>query len=161
MGQRLDKPIRLYALAVFVVVGYGFLPLVSVFPFTGGFLLVGPRILPYNGSIQILYGSSGEASILMIIITLSLGAFAAFSSFLAAAGVREGRTATLLLLTLDVLWWYLVVIIAIVENSDQQQFILEAGSQLLFPPFFLAAVCWNYTRPEIGAYYRYLDQLQD
>lgn len=160
MVKRADKPIRLYVLAVFVVIGYGLLPLVSVFPFSGGFLLVGPRILPYNGSIQVLYDANGEAPFLLILITLFLGVFSGFSAIAAATGIRDGRTATLLFVTLDVLWWYILVIMSIVASDEPKRILIEGFGQLVFAPFFLAAVWWNYIRPEIGEYYRCLDNAQ-
>lgn len=43
MAKRVDKPIRLYVMTIFIVIAYCVLPLTSVFPFTGGFLAVGPR----------------------------------------------------------------------------------------------------------------------
>lgn len=61
MAKRVDKPIRLYVMTTFVVIAYGLFPFVSVFPFTGGFLIFGPRFLPYNGSLQFLYGVDGPA----------------------------------------------------------------------------------------------------
>ena len=115
MAKRLDKPIRLYVIVIFIVVAYGLMPLVSVFPYTGGFWLVEPRFLPFNGSIQVLYRPDGEISIVLLVVTLALCIFSAASAIVAFLDISEGRVAALLFVTLDVIWWFFLVIITIVD----------------------------------------------
>ena len=160
MARRVDKPIRLYVLAVLVVIGYGLLPLVSVFPFTGGFFLVGPRILPFNGSIQFLYGPDGEAPFLLIFISLFLGIFSAASAIFAATGVREGRTATLIFVTLNFGWWNLLAALAILNSDKPGETAFQSIDYFVFPPIWFAIIWWNYFRPDIGAYYHQQDRLE-
>lgn len=160
MAKRVDKPIRLYVLAIFIIIAYGLLPIVSVFPFTGGFLLVGPRFLPFNGSIQFLYGPNGEAPFILILISLFLCVFSAASALLVFAGIKEGRVAALTFVTLDVLWWTLLLILAIINNESPGQASFELATHILFPPIWLIGVWWNFTQPEIGAYYRHQSELQ-
>ena len=160
MAKRVDKPIRLYVLAIFIVVAYGVMPLVSVFPFTGGFLLVGPLILPYNGSIQVLYNPDGEAPLILVVVSLFLSVFSAGSALLAFVGIKEGRAAALVFVTLDVIWWTFLVIMAISGSERLGSEIIKISVEVLIPPFWLAFVWWNFTRPDIGAYYRYTSELQ-
>src|SRR5689334_20700521 len=112
MVKRVDKPIRLYVMTIFVVIAYGLLPLVSVFPFPGGYLLVGPDFLPYHGSFQVLYDSSGDISIFLLVVTLSLSLLSVGSSVVAFLGSSEGRVSVLLFLTLNVVWWFYLVLSA-------------------------------------------------
>ena len=158
MAKRLDKPIRLYVLAVFVVVGYGLLPLVSAFPFSGGGLLVGPIILPLNGSILALTGSYSETPVWVVAISLSLSLFAALASVLAAAGISEARWATLVLVTLDVLWWIFLVVLLVRSSENPAGAGIRASIEIIIPLFWLGFVWWNYTRPDITAYYRQIDE---
>ena len=150
MPKRLDKPIRLYVMAIFVVVAYGLMPLVSVFPFAGGFLLVGPRFLPFNGSIQVLYGPNGEISFLVLFVTLALCLFSAGAAIVAFLDIPEGRVATLLFVTLDVVWWFFLVITAI-GNTELPDETLRLITQLIFPPLWLTFVWWNFTRSDISS----------
>ena len=153
MAKRLDKPIRLYVMAIFVVIAYGLFPLVSVFPVgRESFLLVGPRFLPFNGSVQVLYGTDGEISVILLVITLALGLLASASAIVAFLGVPEGRTATLIFVSLDVAWWFFLILLGMSasEGTDAIRLI----GQLIFPPIWLAFVWWNFTRPDIGAYYK-------
>lgn len=160
MVKKVDKPIRLYAMTIFVVIAYGLLPLVSVFPFSGGYLLLGPRFLPFNGSIQVLYDSNGEISLTLLLVTLGLSLLAAGAAIVTFLGVKEGRAATLIFLTLDVAWWFYLVITAIVF-SDQSSNRLALGLQLFFPPLWLGFVWWNMTRSDIGNWLRYQEQLNN
>lgn len=102
MGRRLDRPIRLYVLAIFIVVAYGVMPLISVFPFGRGFLLIGPIILPFNGSVQFLYDSNGDAPFVLVFISLFLGMFSGFAAVVAFLGSSFGRILALIFATLDV-----------------------------------------------------------
>lgn len=154
MAKRLDKPIRLYALTIFIVLGYGIFPFVSVLPFLRGFWLFGPRILPFNGSPLVLYDANGEAPVLLVIISVLLAVFCTISAVAAFYDLKEGRVAALVLVTADVLWWSFLVIMAIMNNENPGEAAFKFGSQLIFPPFFLAVVWWNFTRPDIGAYYK-------
>lgn len=158
MPRRVDKPIRLTVMAIFVVIAYGILPLISVMPFGRGFLLFGPRFLPFNGSFQVLYDAKGEISPALLIPTLALGLSSAASAVVAFLGISEGRIATLLFVTLDVAWWFLLVITAIgyIERPDQT---ISLVGQLIFPPIWLVVVWWNYTRQEISAYYKQESEL--
>ena len=104
MTERVDKPIRLHVITIFIVIAYGLLPLVSVFPFSGGYLLVGPRVLPFNGSIQVLYDSQGEISLFLLVVTLGLSFASVASALVTFAGILEGRVAALTFLTLNVAW---------------------------------------------------------
>lgn len=160
MVKKVDKPIRLYVMTIFVVIAYGILPLVSVFPFTGGYLLVGPRFLPFNGSLQVLYDSNGEISMTLLVVTLGLSLLAAGSAIVTFLGVKEGRVATLIFLTLNVAWWFYLVITAMTYN-DQASDNLGLGLQLLFPPLWLALVWWNMTRPDIASWLSYQEQLEN
>lgn len=78
MVKRVDKPIRLYVLAIFIVVAYGLMPFVSVF-FVSKHeaLLIGFRNLQFNGSILVLYDAYGNADIMRLVkmtfLTNSIG----------------------------------------------------------------------------------------
>ena len=144
-------------MTIFIVIAYGLLPLVSVFPFTGGLLLVGPRFLPFNGSIQVLYDSNGEIPMMLLLVTLGLSLLAVSSAIVTFLGVKEGRAATLILITLDVGWWFYLVVTAM-TNSENAPDKLRLGLQLLFPPLWLVFVWWNMTRPDIGNWLRYQEQ---
>ncbi len=159
MAKRVDKPIRLYMLAVFIVVAYGLMPLVSVFPITGGIFMVGPMILPFNGSILVLGGPDGQTSFVLVLISLILSAFSAFSAVVAALGFKEGRSAALAFVTLDVLWWTFLVIMAVIQSEDVGPAAMRASLEILIPPLWLAFIWWNYTRPDVRAYYAQQSEL--
>jgi hypothetical protein len=61
---------------------------------------------------------------------------------------------------LNVAWWFYLVITAM-TYSDRGSDNLDLVSQLLFPPFWLAFVWWNMTRPDIGDWLRYQEQLNN
>ena len=157
MVKTVDKPIRLYVMTIFIVIAYGLLPLVSVFPFTGGYLLVGPRFLPFNGSIQVLYDANGEISITLLFVTIGLSFITTASAIVTFLGIKEGRAATLIFLALNVIWWFYLVITAM-TISDYGPDRLGLGLQLLFPPLWLAFVWWNMTRPDITSWLKYQEQ---
>jgi hypothetical protein len=159
MTQRVDKPIRLHVMTIFVVIAYGLLPLISVFPFAGGFLLIGPRFLPFNGSIQVLYGSDGQISLILLVITLALSLSSAASAVVGFLGVSEARVATLLFVTLDVAWWFFLVIVTLIDSDGPSK--IQLIGQLIFPPAWLVFVWWNLTRPDLVAYYRYMATLDE
>src|SRR5580765_6364345 len=137
MAKTIDKPIRLYVMTIFIALAYGLLPLVSVFPFTGGFLLVGPMFLPLNGSVQVLYDANGEIPLLLLVITLCLSLSAVGAVVVTFFGIREARWPTIVLLTLDVAWWFFLVISAIMgsENAPES---FRLVFELLIPPIWLA-----------------------
>lgn len=159
MPKKVDKPIRLYVMTIFIVIAYGVLPMTSVFPFTGGFLLVGPRFLPYNGSFQVLYGPDGDVSPFLLVVTITLCALAAGAAIVTFLGVKEARMATLIVLILDVAWWFFLVISAIM-GAERGADALEFGLQLLFPLPWLIFVWWNMTRPDIKAWLDYQSELE-
>ena len=156
--RRVQKPIRLHVLMIFIVLAYGIMPFVSAFPYSGGFLLIGPHHLPLNGSMYMLYGPEGNAPFLLVCVTLFLCVFSAASAIWAFVGFTEGRTATLIFVTLDVLWWSLLVILAL-SQSDIPRFI-GLVYELVPPIFWLAFIWWNFTRPDVSEYYRYQSQIQ-
>jgi len=159
MPKHVDKPIRLYVITIFVVLAYGLLPLCSYFPAGHWVVLVGPRFLPFNGSVLGLYGPDGEVSIILLIVTLALSFFSVGSSLVTFLGVAEGRIATLIFVTLDVAWWFFLVIIAIMDNASELADRVELVSQMILPPFWLAAVWWNYMRPDISAWLKYMSEV--
>src|SRR5688572_30171182 len=116
--KRVQKPIRLYVLTIFIIVAYGVMPFISTFPFSGGFVLRrGLWNLPLNGSIIVLYGDDGSASFLLVLVSLFLCVFSAAAAVWAFYGFAEGRAATLIFVTLDVLWWTLLVVNAITQSD--------------------------------------------
>ncbi len=159
MPKKVDKPIRLYVMTIFIVIAYGLLPMVSVFPFTGGFLLVGPRFLPYNGSFQVLYSPNGEVSQFLLVVTVSLCALAAGAAIITFLGIKEARWATLVLVSLDVTWWFFLMISAMM-GAERGADALEFGFELLFPLPWLIFVWWNMTRPDIKAWLNYQSELE-
>lgn len=156
--KRVDRPIRLYVLAIFIVVAYGFMPFLSVFFVdTRSALLVGFRNLPLNGSIFFLYDANGEANFLLILVSLLLCVFSAAAAIWAFYdGV--GRSATLILVTLDVLWWSGIVVYGLVNAENNVSDKLGWAFQLLIPPIWLGFIWWNFTRPDVSAFYEYKSQ---
>lgn len=159
MAKRLDKPIRLYVLAIFIVIAYGLLPLVSVFPLTAGVSFIGPRVLPFNGSFFVLFDSNGEISPILLVVTLILGLGSAAAAIVSWLGISEGRIAALVFITLNVAWWYFLVVNAILGSGDASQN-LGLVFELLIPPLWLVLVWWNYTRPDISDYYQQEAELE-
>jgi len=160
MAKPVDKPIRLYVVTIFIVLAYGVLPLVSVFPLThGSFLLVGPSFLPFNGSIQVLYGPDGDISPVLLVVTLALSFFSVASAIVAFLGISEGRVAALIFLTLNVAWWFFLVITAIMNGEVEAAETIGLVTQLIFPPLWLVFVWWNFTRPDITAYLKYRSEV--
>jgi hypothetical protein len=102
----------------------------------------------------VLYDSNGEAPVLLVIISVLLAVFCAISAIAAFYDLKEGRVAALVLVTADVLWWSFLVIMAIVNNENPGVTSFHFVTHLIIPPFFLAVVWWNFTRPDIGAYYK-------
>ena len=160
MAKRVDKPVRLYVLTILVVVGYGLLPFVSVFPLShGSFLLIGPRFLPFNGSVQVLYGTDGEISLVLLIVTLALSFFSVASAIVAFLGITEGRVAALIFLTLNVAWWFFLVVTAIMNDDVDAASSINFLSQLIFPSIWLGIIWWNFTRQDISAYLKYKSEV--
>lgn len=160
MTKKVDKPIRLYVFTIFLVLGYGVMPLVSVFPAGRGLLLLGPRFLPFNGSVYALFGDNGDISTVLLIVTLLLSFGTVGAAIVTFLGVREAKWPTLILLTLDVGWWFFLVVSAIM-NADDTESTFSLGTQLLFPPFWLALVWWNWTRTDISAWLNYRADLEN
>lgn len=159
MAKNVDKPIRLYVLMVFIVVAYGLMPFVSVvFLDSRTAFLIGFRTLPFNGSILFLYDANGDASPVLIFVSLFLCLFSAASAIWAFYGDWLGRIATLLFVTGDVLWWSCLVIYAIFDDANSSSDKIGWISQLIFPPMWLGFIWWNFTRPDVNAYYRFKSQ---
>jgi hypothetical protein len=159
MAKLVDKPVRLYALTIFILVAYGLFPLVSVFPMGRDLWLIGPRFLPFNGSILALYGRDGDISIIQLVVTVSLSFVSLGSTIVAFYGVAEGRTAALIFLTLNLAWWFLLVITSITYSEGAPDRIIPLVGQLVFPPIWLAGVWWNFTRPDISAWLKYMSEV--
>lgn len=152
--RRVQKPIRLYVLTIFVVVAYGIMPFISTMPFGRGFVLFGFWNLPFNGSIYVLYGPDGEASFLLVLVSLFLCVFSAASAILAFYGVNGARIATLIFITLDVLWWTMLAIMAIVNNDLKTADSIRLAIEPIPPLFWLGFIWWNYTRADVVEYCR-------
>ncbi len=159
MAKRIDKPIRLTVITIFIVIAYGIFPIFSAFPVGRELLLVGPNFLPLNGSILALYSGDGEISVILLVVTLALLVLTLTSTIVAFLGVREGRAATLLFLTLNLLWWYLLIISAI-TFSESSVASLGLVLELIMPPFWAAFVWWNMTRPDIADWLDYQESLE-
>ena len=159
MVKRVDKPIRLYVITLFVVLAYGIWPLVSAFPAGRGFLLIGPVFLPFNGSVSVLFSDNGEISSIILVVTIALAMLTVMSAAVTFLGVREARAATLIFLSLNLLWWYLLVIDTII-NSDSSSRAFQLILELIIPPFWAGFVWWNMTRPDIAEWLAYQDSLE-
>lgn len=151
--RRVDKPIRLYVLTIFIVIAYGILPFMSVLPIDSRTaLLLGFRSLPLNGSILFLYNSNGEANLPLVLIALTLCVFSAASAVWAFYGDRAARAAVLSFVTLDVIFWSGFVVFGIINAESGNPAIIGWALQLVIPPFWLGFVWWNFTRPDVNAY---------
>lgn len=111
--------------------------------------------LALNGSIRFLYGPDGDAPLILILISLFLCVFTATSAVWAFVGDREGKVATLIFVTLDVLWWTLLVILAIVENHLEPDLLLRYIIEMIPPFVWLGFIWFKFTRPDLTAYYDY------
>lgn len=150
--RKVDKPLRLYVLTIFVVVAYGFLPFVTSMPFGRGFLLYkGLWVLPLNGSILLLYGQDGEASLLLVTVSLFLCVFSAASAILAFYAINAARIATLVLVTLNVLWWTLLIVSVIRDGDLPGEAVFRLAFEPIPPIAWLTFIWWNYTRPDVKA----------
>lgn len=159
MTKRVDKPVRLYVLMIFIVVAYGLMPFVSVFFIDARqAFFIGLRNLPFNGSPFVLYDANGNVDPILVSITVLLCLFSVASAFWAFYGDSAGRIATLVFLTLNVVWWMGIVVYAMVfaETASSDKF--SWATQLIGPPLWLGFVWWNFTRPDISAYYRYVSE---
>jgi hypothetical protein len=156
MAKRVDKPIRLYVLAIFIVVAYGLMPFVSVvFVSSREMWLAGLWNLPFNGSILVLYDESGNANIVLVFISLFLCIFSAASAIWAFYGDAAARLATLVFVTLDVAWWMGIVLFAVVFGEAEVTARMRWAAELIVPPLWLGFIWWNFTRPDVSAYYRF------
>ena len=160
MPKSVDKPIRLYVITIFIVVAYGLMPIVSAFPYGDGLMLIGPRFLPFNGSVIALQDGNGEIPMLLLVVTIGLSLISVGLAVITFFGVGEARWATLVFLTLNVAWWFYLVMDAIMANANSPQS-LSWGLQLLFPPLWLGFVWWNWTRPDIKAWLDYQAELSN
>src|SRR5829696_7961729 len=142
--RRLQKPIRLYVLTIFVVMAYGLMPFIATMPFGKGFLLFGLWNLPFNGSVYVLYGSDGEAPFLLLLVSLFLCAFSAFSSVVAFYGSSAARIATPVLVSLDVLWWTALVITTLVNGELSNSQMIPQAIEPLTSLLWLCCIWWNY-----------------
>ena len=131
----------------------------SYFPAGDWILLLGPRFLPFNGSVLFLYGPNGDVSVILLVITLALSFFSVGSAIVTFLGVAEGRVATLIFVTLDVSWWFFLVIAAIMNSPSDPVDKFGLGTQLIAPPFWLGGVWWNYTRPDMSAWLKYMSEM--
>jgi len=159
MPKHVDKPIRLHVITIFIVLAYGLFPLCSYFPAGHWVVLVGPRFLPFNGSVLALYGPDGGVSIILLVITLALSFFSVGSAIVTFLGVAEGRIATLTFITLDVAWWFFLVIISVMNTDSDAGSKLELASQLIVPPVWLGFVWWNMTRHDISTWLKYMSEV--
>jgi len=157
--RRVQKPIRLYVLTIFIVVAYGIMPFISAMPFGQGFALFGPPwALPLNGSFWILFGSEDSPAFIVVLISLALCVFSAASAVWAFYGDKEGRTSVLVFVTLDVLWWTGLVLNAVLGNQFAPESIPLIVEPLI-PMGWLAFIWWNFTRADINAFYAYQSSL--
>jgi hypothetical protein len=150
--KRIQKPIVISVLTILIVALYGIAPFLTAFPVLGRRFIFGA--LPFNGSITMLYGSDGEASFILVFISLFLCAFSVASSIWAYYGYNEGRIATLAFVSTNFLWWTFLVIIAIVDTPTDSKGYIALFTSLIFPPIWLGFIWWQYTRPDVLAYYR-------
>lgn len=156
MAKRVDKPIRLYVLAILIVLAYGVMPFISVFFVSSREMwLVGFRNLPFNGSILVLYDSDGSANVVLLFVSLLLCFFSAGSAIWAFYGDSSGRLATLIFVTLDVVWWSGIVLFAIAFSDTMGSDKLTWVFELIGPAAWLAFIWWNFTRPDMNAYYKF------
>jgi hypothetical protein len=157
--QRVQKPIRLYVLTIFIVVSYGLMPFISAMPFGRDFLLFGYWTLPLNGSFVILFGSEGTPSLFVVLVSLALCVLSAASAVWAFYGDQAGRVATLVFVTLDVLWWTLLVLNAVLGNDLPVGDSISLVIQPLIPMGWLGFIWWNFTRADMNAFYAYQSSL--
>ncbi len=150
--KRIQKPIVINVLTILIVALYGVAPFLTAFPVLGRRFIFGA--LPFNGSITMLYGPDGEASFILVFISLFLCAFSVASSIWAYYGYNEGRIATLAFVSTNFLWWTFLVIIAIADAPTDASEYIRLFTSLIFPPIWLGFFWWQYTRPEVLAYYR-------
>lgn len=157
--MRIDKPIRLHVLTIFIIVAYGIMPFVSVFfiDIRQAFF-IGLRNLPFNGSPLVLYDADGSADPLLVSISVILCLFSAASAIWAFYGDSTGRTATLVFLTLDVAWWMGIVVYAMLYSETPGTDKFRWAVELIGPPIWLGFVWWNFTRRDISAYYKYVSE---
>ena len=150
-------------LTIFIALGYGLLPFVSALPVLDGFVIRGLlfRTLPLGGSILLLYGPDGTAPFLLVLVSLFLCVFSVVSAIWAFIGYAEGRTATLIFLSLNVLWWSALLVSAIVSGDTDEMLLWKLPLELLLPIGWLIFVWWNFMRPDVTEYYRYRSTLQD
>ncbi len=156
--KRVQKPIRLYVLTIFIVIAYGVMPFISVLPFAREVWLFGLWNLPLNGSIYFLYGPDGAAPFFLILVSLFLCVFSAASAVWAFYGDLSGKWATLVLITLNVLWWTGLVLTVLVNMDPRDPGFLRLIFEPIPPLGWLGFIWWNFTRPDVNEYYRYLDQ---
>ena len=156
--KRIQKPIGIYAWAIFIVIAYGLFPLIGMFPVSATrAFFVGVGALPYNGSIQMLLGGDGEANFTVVLVSLFLCVFTVASAIWAWFGPNESRIALLTFLTLNFLWW-LYLIVNAMTVVDDRAIMLELAMSLIRPPIFLGVIWWYFTKKDVVAYYRQVQQ---
>lgn len=159
--KRVDKPIRLYVVTIFIVLAYGVMPFISTLPYSRGFILLGLWNLALNGSIWVLYGPNSEAPLILILVSLFLCVFTAASAVWAFTGDREGRTATLIFVSLDVLWWTALVITVLITNDLPGTAVMQLSIEIIPPFLWLGFIWWNFTRGDMNDYYNYRAKVQE
>jgi len=150
-NRRVQKPVVIYVLTILIVIGYGAIPFLTALPVLGRRFIF--EALPFNGSITMLYGPDGDASFLLVFVSLFLCVFSVASTIWAFYGFTAGRIAALAIITANFLWWTFLVIIAIAEAGTKNRFLVDLLGSLILPPVWLGVIWWQFTRPEVVAYY--------
>jgi hypothetical protein len=155
--KRLQRPIVIPVLTILIVICYGIVPFLTAFPVLGRRFVMGA--LPFNGSVTMLYNDQGEAPIVLVFVSLFLCVFTLASAVWASFGPNESRIATLAFVTTNFLWWNFLVVNVIAKIEAEDPFLFELIESLMVPPFLLGCIWWNFTRPEVVAYYKQQSEL--
>jgi len=160
LARTVDRPIRLYVLTILIVAAFGILPFVSAFVMDNGEIWsVGHGYLPFDGSIFVLYGKDGNADFMSVFVSLFLCVFSAASAIWAFYGDWLARVSTLVFVTADVLWWIGLTAYAIAMANtftDKASLVLE----VVVPLVSLGFIWWNFTRPDVNAYYKFKSECE-
>src|SRR5262249_99409 len=111
-------------------------------------------VLPFNGSIYILYGPNGEVSFVLILVSLLLCVFSAASAIWANTGQNERRFSMLTILTLNVSWWIFLVALALLNQEKPGENTSKMIFEIVKPPVYLVFIWWYFTKADVVAYYR-------
>jgi len=152
--KRIQKPIGITVWVIFIVIGYGLFPFFGVIPFAREFWYWSLGVLPFNGSIYILYGPNGEVSFVLILVSLLLCVFSAASAIWANTGQNEGRFSMLTILTLNVSWWIFLVALALLNQEKPGENTFKMIFEIVKPPVYLVFIWWYFTKADVVAYYR-------